>query len=142
MDSGRRVIQHRCAPEAPHPFTRLRNDVYTFASDDPHANGPLIEIQVHTKDPNQPPIYKTEAFYDLYDRAFRAERGAVVNTIRIANNGYRGMQLEMKAGPHAPGTVRIFSTAHREYIVQWNPTMQHAPQVAETFLMPQGSTQP
>ncbi len=115
--------------------------LYMFDSPEAHG-GRLLEIQVRAKNPYQPPIYKTDAFYDLYDRAFRAERGAVVNTTKVTNNGYRGIQLEITAGPHSPQIMRIFSTDSRDYIVQWNPTIPHATEIADTFSMPQGATQP
>lgn len=113
---------------------------YLFDSPEPHG-GHLLEVQVDTKSPYQPPIYKTDAFYDLYERAYKGERGAVVNRTDITNNGYRGMQLSITAGPHSPKMLRIFSTDHRNYIVQWDPSVPHATEIADTFEIPQGATQ-
>ncbi len=114
---------------------------YLFDSPEPHG-GHLLEVQVDVKSPYQPPIYKTDAFYDLYERAYRGERGAVVNRTNITNNGYRGMQLSITAGPHSPKMIRILSTDHRNYIVQWDPTVPHTTEIADTFVIPQGATQP
>lgn len=115
--------------------------LYIFDSPELHG-GPLVQVQVQVKNPYQQNIYTTDAFYDIYDRAYRGEPGAIVNTTEINNNGYRGRQFEITAGPHAPHIARLFSTDHRNYFVDWNPSVPHATQIADTFLMPQGATQP
>jgi hypothetical protein len=114
---------------------------YTFYGMDPRAAGPLVTVRVEVKSPNLPSPYTTDRFYDLYDRAYRAERGAVVSTTDVMNNGYRGKQFEITAGPHAPLILRLFVTNDRTYWVEWNPQILHSTETANTFLMPQGATQ-
>lgn len=116
---------------------------YRFYHPDKRAPGPLLEVEVQLKNPySSYAHYTTDAFYDIYEHAYGGERGAVVNTTQITNNGYRGRQFEITAGPRAPRIVRLFSTDHRTYFVEWNPTVPHATETADTFYMPQGATQP
>ncbi len=115
--------------------------LYTFPSPDNHARGPLLEVEVQVKSPYAPQE-GTDAYYDMMERAYQGERGAALSAVAVSNNGYRGRQFEITAGARSPVVVQVYSTEHRIYHLEWNPTIANAGATANSFVMPQGASQP
>jgi hypothetical protein len=72
---------------------------------------------------------------DQYERSYAAEPGAVVTSKDIAQGAYPGLELSV-TGQRPPLMVRIYSVNGRTYLLEWNPTVAHSTETADTFEIP------
>jgi hypothetical protein len=72
---------------------------------------------------------------DQYERAFAAEPGAVVTSKDLAQGAYTGRELTVtRQGSQL--MVRIYTVNGRTYMLQWNPSVAHSTETADTFEIP------
>jgi hypothetical protein len=109
---------------------------YKFYGTDVKAAGPLLTINVSPIAPPNaagapPPIAP-----ERYEQGYRAEPGAVVSGKEISLGTYTGREIDITAGQRAPLTIRIYLANGRMYWLEWNSTIAHSTEVADTFTMP------
>lgn len=110
---------------------------YTFYGLDTTAAGPLLTIQVSPKIPEGAAgLAGMEIPPERYEQGYRAEPGAVVNSQPLSMGSYTGRELDITAGRRAPLRIRIYNANGRQYWLEWNPTIAHSTEVADTFVIP------
>jgi hypothetical protein len=72
---------------------------------------------------------------DQYERSYASLPGAVVSSKDIAQGTYAGRELSV-TGQRPPLMVRIYSVNGRTYLLEWNPTVAHSTETADTFEIP------
>ena len=110
---------------------------YIFYGPDKHGF-PLLHVSVTVFAPpgsDTPPGAPLPFSLDQYERSFAAEPGAVVTSKDIAQGAYSGRELSV-TGQRPPLMVRIYTVNGRTYLLQWNPTVAHSTETADTFEIP------
>jgi hypothetical protein len=72
---------------------------------------------------------------DQYERSYANLPGAIVTSKDIAQDAYTGRELSV-SGQGAPLMVRIYRVNGRTYLLEWNPTVAHSTETADTFEIP------
>ena len=104
--------------------------------EDIKALGPLLIVRTSELPPPGAVGVPPKLTAHQYEHAYRAERGAVVEAKDVTNGKYQGREIDVTAGQRAPLVVRIFQVNQHEYWLEWNPTIAHATDMANTFTIP------
>jgi hypothetical protein len=106
---------------------------YTFYGPDKHGF-PLLHLSVIVfaapGSGTPPPVS-----LDQYERSYAALPGTSLSSKDIAQGAYPGRELSL-TGQRPPQMVRIYSVNGRTYLLEWNPTVAHSTETADTFEIP------
>jgi hypothetical protein len=109
---------------------------YTFYGMDMKAGGPLLTVRTAELPPEGAVGVPPTITPGQYEAGYRAESGAVVDGKDITNGVYKGREIDITAGQRAPLVIRIFQVNGHQYWLEWNPTIAHATDMANTFTIP------
>ncbi|HKS79988.1 MAG TPA: hypothetical protein VJR23_00655 [Candidatus Acidoferrales bacterium] len=109
---------------------------YTFYGVDMHALGPLLHLRTSALPPEGAPGVPPPTSMSSYEAAYRGLPGAVVDARDITNGTYSGREFEVTGERRQPLMVRIFQVNGHQYWLEWNPTIAHSTDLADTFTIP------
>ena len=109
---------------------------YTFYGVDPKAMGPLLTIRTEALPPPGAPGIIPPLTADRFEQAYAGESGAIVSGNDVTLGHYTGHEIGITAGRRAPLVIRIFQVNAHQYWLEWNPTIAHSTDLANTFVIP------